>query len=391
MIRLAGAAFAMVALLNGFLVNGDLRAPGAQRGAPSAQQTDPAIQTAIDNLGSFDFPTRRDAARALRHGNPSKTIPALTAAAYTHTDQYVRYRALVLLTGFGELTARRPAKELIADKNDRLRSVAYEWFEYNPEKAMIPVLLDAVPKEASPFVRPSLLRALAAQAEDPSVKDLLSRFVIQGEDVFRAATIVALGDYRRTYATKAIIEVAKLDGPLQADAIAALGRMKDSSAVTSLTEIRKHAPPEIVPLIVADECLLGFDCEAREQYLVAALRQNEKNAARALGLLALDGRQSALIAILDAGVASRGDARETAAIETGVVALRAPQLIVAALAARPNYGPALDLLGEAFELLSSEDFLIERFGLNMRSPYFPVAPGSPQRLVLDEIIRKLGF
>jgi len=379
MMRLAWAAAVLVALLN------------PQRGAPVEEQTDPVIQTAIDHLGSFDYPTRREAARVLRHGNPSKVVPALTAAAYKHSDQYVRYRALVLVTGFGEISARRPTRELIADKNDRVRSVVYEWFEYNPEKAIIPALLDAVPKEPSPFVRPSLLRALAAQPEDARVRDLLSRFVTQGEDVFRGATIVALGDYRRTYATKAIIEVAKLDGPLQADAIAALGRMKDSSAASALTEIRRHAPAEIIPLIVADECLLGFDCEPREKFLVGALGEHKKNAARALGLLARDGRQSALIAIIDAGVAAQGDARETAAIELGVVALRAPQLIVAALAKRANYAPALDLLAEAFELLSSEDFLIERFALNMRNPLLPVRAGAPERRVLDEIIRKLGF
>ena len=391
MIRLAGATAVMVALLTGFLTPRYVRAPGLQRGAPVAEQLDPAIQTAIDNLGSFDYPTRREAARVLRHGNPTKVHPALTAAAYNHTDQYVRYRALVLVTGFGEKEVTGPVHDLIADKNDRVRSVVYEWFEYNPTRSIIPTLLDAVPKEPSPFVRPTLLRALAAQPADPRVQDLLSRFVIQGEDVFRGATIVALGDYRRTYATKAIIEVAKLDGPLQADAIAALGRMKDSSAASALTEIRRHASPDIIPLIVADECLLGFDCEAREKFLVGALGENKKNAARALGLLALDGRQSALLAIVDAGVAARADAREAAAIEMGIVALRAPQLIVAALAARANYAPALDLLAEAFDLLSSEDFLIERFYMNMRSPYFFVPAGSPQRRVLDEIIRKLGF
>ena len=381
MIRLAGAT----------VVFALLHAPSAVQVPPVAQQVDPVIQTAIDNLGSFDYPTRREAARVLRHADPTKATPALTAAAYNHTDQYVRYRALVLLTGKGEITALRPTRELIGDKNDRVRSVSYEWFEYNPTRSIIQTLLDAVPKEPSPFVRPSLLRALAAQPDDPRVRELLTQFVIQGEDVFRGATIVALGDYRRTYATKSIIEVAKLDGPLQADSIAALGRMKDSSAASALTEIRRHASADIIPLIVADECLLGFDCAAREKFLVGALGENKKNAARALGLLALDGRQSALVAIVDAGIAARGDARETAAIEMGVVALRAPQLIVAALATRANYAPALDLLVEAFDLLSSEDFLIERFGVNMRHPYFPVPPGSPQRKILDEIIQKLGF
>jgi HEAT repeat protein len=383
MIRLAGAT-ALVALLS-------VVSFGQQRGAPAAPSIDPAVQAAIDHLGSFDYPTRRDAARSLRRANPLQTRSALTAAAYNHTDQYVRYRALVLLTGFGEIGVSRPMRELIADKNDRVRTVVYEWFEYNPSRSIIPALLDAVPKEPSPFVRPSLLRALAAQPDDPAVKNLLTRFVMQGEDVFRGATIVALGDYRRTYATKAIVEVAKLDGPLQADAVAALGRMKDASAASALAEIRRSAPAEIIPLIVADECLLGFDCDAREKYLVGALRQNEKNAGRALGLLALDGRLSALAALLDAGISSRDDAREAAALEVGIVALRAPAVLVETLAARANFAPALDLLGEGFELLASEDFLLERFYVNMRSPLLPAPAGSARRILLDRILDKLGF
>src|SRR6185436_6089409 len=143
MIRLAGATVLAFAVLN---------APSVRQiPAPTSQQLDPVVQTAIDNLGSFDYPTRREAARTLRRGNPVQVHPALTAAAYNHADQYVRYRALVLVTGFGEIESRRPVHQLIADKNDRVRSVVYEWFEYNPEKGIIPALLDAVPKEPSPF------------------------------------------------------------------------------------------------------------------------------------------------------------------------------------------------------------------------------------------------
>ena len=90
MIRLAGATAAMVALLNGFVVVGYVRAPGIGR-------QDPTLQKAIDNLGSFDYPTRREAARTLRRANPVQARPALTAAAYNHPDQYVRYRTLVLV------------------------------------------------------------------------------------------------------------------------------------------------------------------------------------------------------------------------------------------------------------------------------------------------------
>src|SRR5262249_20946179 len=158
----------------------------------------------------FDFATRRTAAQTVRRTRPDLAISALTTAVRSHKDQYVRYRAMVLLTGFGDSELSKTAREFIGDKNDRLRAVIYAWFEHFPDKSIVSGLLEAVPAEPSPFVRPALLRALAAQPDDPRVTDLLSRFVIQGEDVFRGATIVALGDYRRAYATRAIVEVAKL-------------------------------------------------------------------------------------------------------------------------------------------------------------------------------------
>ena len=53
-------------------------------------------------------------------------------------------------------------RESLASPNDRLRTVAYSFFEHNPDRAMVPQLLAALDKEQAEFVRPALVRALAA-------------------------------------------------------------------------------------------------------------------------------------------------------------------------------------------------------------------------------------
>ena len=56
------------------------------------------------------------------------------------------------------------------------------------------------------------------------------RLVMQGQAFFRSVVIEAIGDHKGGYAIKAITEVAKLDGPLQDDAVLALGKIGDKSA-----------------------------------------------------------------------------------------------------------------------------------------------------------------
>src|SRR6185436_8382785 len=99
--------------------------------------------------------------------------------------------------------------------NDRLRTVAYSFFEHNPDPRMVPDLLAAVDKEQAEFVRPALVRALAALGADGRVQPVLVREAGRGEDFFRSVVIEALGDYKARYAFDAIIAIAKLDGPLQ--------------------------------------------------------------------------------------------------------------------------------------------------------------------------------
>ncbi len=80
---------------------------------------------------------------------------------------------------------------------------------------MAPQFLAALDKEQAEFVRPALVRALAALAAMPPgaeaadtiarARQALIRDVGRGEDFFRGAVIEALGDYKASYALDALI------------------------------------------------------------------------------------------------------------------------------------------------------------------------------------------
>src|SRR6266702_4312260 len=113
--------------------------PGAPQAVPAAQ-----LQAAIDKLGDLDYPTRTNAARTVRRTPGAQAVPALLQAVAEHADGYVRYRALVLLTGFNDPRTRDAMREALNSPNDRLRAVAYSFFEHNPDAAMVPELLAAL-------------------------------------------------------------------------------------------------------------------------------------------------------------------------------------------------------------------------------------------------------
>src|SRR6266480_1386304 len=136
------------------------RTAGAQE--PSAPQAVPAaqLQAAIDKLGDLDYATRTKAARMVRRTPGAQAVPALLQAVAEHADGYVRYRALVLLTGFNDPRTKDAMRESLTSPNDRLRTVAYSFFEHNPDRQILPELVAALEKEQAEFVRPALIRAL---------------------------------------------------------------------------------------------------------------------------------------------------------------------------------------------------------------------------------------
>src|SRR3989304_436151 len=79
----------------------DPQAAAQEPQAPQAVSSD-QVNGAIDKLGDLDYPPRTAASRPLRRATPAAVVPALLQAVAGHPDGYVRYRALVLLTGFND-------------------------------------------------------------------------------------------------------------------------------------------------------------------------------------------------------------------------------------------------------------------------------------------------
>jgi HEAT repeat protein len=368
-----------------------------------------SVTTAIDGLGSFDFPARVAAARTLRRADRAEVVPALEQATRQHTDEYVRFRALVLLTGMDEAVAGRLALDLIGDRNDRIRTVAYQWFEHHPAPEVLPRLLDALPREGSEFVRPALTRALAAHGTDPAIEKALRPLVLQGEDLFRGSVIAALGEFGAAYALDDILEVARLEGPLQDDAVVALGRLgagpeRQRTEVTAkiratLAALQQTAATETQPTVSAALCLVGIDCEARLSYLRDALAfaaGREGNelllgaAVRALGVLAVGGRPDAIEILVRSAQGVPDVVREPIALELGTVAVRRPLVMLDVVERQADPAQAADLLLEGFDMMS-EDYREERCYALLRRAHWEAAAGSTRRGAAELLIQRLEF
>ncbi len=359
----------------------------------------PSLSVAIDQLVSFDYATRTTAAKVVRRTPPAQAIPALATAARSHQDGYVRYRALVLLAGFGEASAEVTMRALIGDPNDRVRAVVYAWYERQPSKDVIPVLIAALETEQSEFVRPALTRALAASHEDPAVQVAVRPLITQGEDFFRGTVIEALGDYGATWAAPLIAEVARLDGPLQDDAITALGKFGDRAMLPVLAALQASAPRDTQPSLAAATCLITRACAPHEDYLRKTLafaagdsqyQSLLRSTGFSLAVLAARGSASALTALLDVAEPSTDPARAALALAAGHVALRNPMVVLDVLEGRTTRTAALAVLRDAFDMLN-EDFEEERFFVDVRRAYWAAPEGSPRRAAAQALIDALEF
>jgi hypothetical protein len=368
---------------------------------PSAPQavSPGQLKAAIDKLGDLDYDTRTGASRTVRRVPGAQAVPALLQAVAEHTDGYVRYRALVLLTGFNDPRTKDAMRESLASPNDRLRTVAYSFFEHNPDRALLPDLLAALDKELAEFVRPALVRALAALGSDPRVQQALIKEAGRGHDFFRSAVIEALGDYKAQYAFDAVTAIAKLDGPLQEDSALSLGKIGDRRALATLAALQQSAPRTRQPSIAAGICLLGVNCGSHEGYLIDTLKFADENpgfqdllraGASGLGALAVAGRAESAAALFDVGIPSRDPTRSPVALALGMIALRNTPLMLAMLEKRPDRTAAIALLAEGFDMLE-EDLDKERFFSLARKTYWESAEGSPARGLMQTLIGRLDF
>ena len=379
---------------------------------PAAPQPVAAAQlrAAIDKLGNLDYDARTAAARTVRRAPAMQAVPALIRAVAEHADGYVRYRALVLLTGFNDARTADAMRESLASPNDRLRSVAYSFFERNPDRAMLRDLRAGLDKEQAEFVRPALIRALAATARVLPTDGIGRNDVIQaqqtlvreagrGEDFFRSAVIEALGDYRAEYASDTINAIVMLDGPLQDDAAIALGKIGDKRVLGTLASLQRTAPRTAQPAIAAAICLLGVNCDSHEHYLIETLKFADQNvgfqellraAAAGLGALGVAGHAEAADALFDVGIPSRDPARSPVALALGAIALRNTPLMLSLLDKRADRPKAIDLLAEGFDMLE-EDLDKERFFALTRRTYWESADNPSTRDLMQTLIGKLDF
>lgn len=357
------------------------------------------IRAAIDKLADLDYPTRMAAGRTIRRAPAAQAVPALLQAVSEHADGFVRFKALTLLTGYNDPRTADAMETAMTSPNDRLREVAYAYFEQNPRPALAPKMLAALEKEEGEFVRPALVRALAAMPKEPRVAEVLIRDAARGLDFFRSTVIEAIGDYKIAAAIPRLTEIAKIDGPLQDDAATALGKIGDKTTLGTLATLQQSAPKEVQPAIATAICLMGTNCSAHVGYLEKTLTFADtypgyqdllRGAAAGLGNIARQGNEEALRILFDVGVPSQDPVRAPVTLAVGLVALRNTPLLLKTLQARPDQDAAIGLVAEAFDMLE-EDLEEERFFVYIRQAYWAAADGSPTRKLCEQLITKLDF
>jgi HEAT repeat protein len=402
---------ALVAVLA--LVSG-LSEPSAtlDRIEPSAAQergptpaTPEQIRAAIDKLADLDYATRMAAGRTIRRAPAAQTVPALLQAVNEHADGFIRFRSLILLTGYSDPRIEDVMEATLDSPNDRLREVAYAYFEQHPMPRLQAKIFRALDKEEGEFVRPALVRAIAAYAGSTKSPDALKmsealiRDAGRGVDFFRSTVIEALGDYKIASAVAKLTEVARLDGPLQDDAAIALGKIGDKSSLNTLAALQQSAPKENQPAVAASICLMGTNCTAHIGYLEKTLTFADtypgyqdlvRSASAGLGHIAQKGNDEALRILFNVGIPANDPLRAPVTLAVGLVALRNTPLLLKTLQARTDLDGAVGLVAEAFDMLE-EDLEEERFFVAIRKEYWAAAEGSPLRKLCELLINKLDF
>jgi HEAT repeat protein len=366
--------------------------------SPAVAQSTPAadLKTHIANLSSLEFSTRMNAARMIRRVPATEAVPALAQVVAKHADEFVRYRALIVLSSFNDRGTAELVRGLLTDRNDRLREVAYKWLEANPDPGLAPTLLSSLQTEQAEFVRPALVGALAALGDNPQVQRALLAEVSRGLDFFRSAVIDALGRHRAEYAVDAISAVAPLEGPLQDDAILALGRIGGTRAAAALAKIDKPAA-DLALTIRGAQCLLGDRCDAAIKLLAdaagaagasSAVVRAAVTALAAIGASRNDAATAALVAL----AGRRAALRDQVMLGFATIAVRNPDHVIGWLdtASAPVRTAATQLLKEGFEDLE-EDFGEEQFFAAARAAYWKADEGTSSRTLAGTLIQTLDF
>ncbi len=358
------------------------------------------IGASIDDLGSTDHAVRSAAARRLRRAETNRAVAALLQAISGHRDGYVRFRALVLLTGFNDPRTVDVMRSLFGDPNDRLRSVAYGYFGYHPVASVVADLVEAAAREKAPFVRPALLRALAAHGKDDRALAIVLNEAENGaDDISRGAAIEALGDYSLAGAVPLLTSLAQKPGPHQAVAVIALAQAGGPGVLSVLVSLQQGAPEDLQPRVAAGICLAGRNCAGHVGYLTEVIRFADRSAshrdllrqaAASLGVLARSGNREAASVLLEAGQSTLEMVRAPVALAAGAFALRNPAFLLEVLAGRSDVEASIELLRESLDMLE-EDLAKEQFYVALRRTHWEAAEGSATRALVQRLFEKLEF
>lgn len=354
----------------------------------------PDLAASISRLAALDYAARMGAARQVRRAPAPEAVAALAEAARSSQDQFVRYRALVLVTGFNARETPGLMRNLMDDRNDRVREVAYRWFEQHPDPQMTAALLLKLDAEQAEFVRPALIRALAATDEDVAVQRALAAEIGRGLDFFRSAVIEAAGQAKARWAVAPLTALLEIDGPLRDDVVIALGRIGDRQALPAIQALT-NPRSEVAMAALAARCLLGDDCAAQVARLSEAtgsrLASPEAVRAGTMALAAIGFEHESAVAALFALLETPA-VRSSAVAAIGTLALREPQVFLAWLAGvpAPRQEAAVAVLREAFERFE-EDYAEEQFFAAARAAYWDAAEGSAARTLMAGAIDKLDF
>ena len=137
----------------------------AARSSPASRdQVTPAqVQGGDRQLGIVRFPgpdgrrPHRPARRA------AVAVPALLEAVASHADAYVRFRALVMLSGFNDPRTRDVMLKALGERNDRLRDGRVRLVRAPSRPGIVPRLLDGA-RPGGIRVRPARADARARRA-----------------------------------------------------------------------------------------------------------------------------------------------------------------------------------------------------------------------------------
>ena len=331
-----------------------------------------------------------DAARGtVRRAPAPQAVPALLQAVAEHADGYVRFRALVLLTGFNDPRTTDAMRESLTSPNDRLREVAYGFFEHNPGSRRC---CRRCSRRSTRSRRSSSGRRWSARSRRCGDRSDGARAGAASRDVdARRGLLPQRGDRgaRRLQGAR----TRSTRSPRSRSSTARCRTTPCWRWARSATSARSRRWRRCSarrrgtrqPSIAAAICLLGVNCESHESYLIETLKFADTNpgyqellrgAAAGLGALGVAGQRRGRRRAVRRRHSRRAIRRaRRSRWRSATVALRNTPLMLPMLEKQPDPRRARSRCSrEGFDMLE-EDLEEERFFALVRRTYWAARRG----------------